>query len=207
MKEYLYPNIWAYCEKQYPVPTRALKWLRRLLLCFAVYYLLMCFAYLFAKILAYRYDNVNYVSAGQAINLFIIMLFSVAAAAAGWICSLRRAPLCGMLLAAAVTLLSPFALWNAAINTVFKVHHLTAMLLLLLVQATLCILDLRRKKKIRRQYDILVAQALAAHGKAGVMLSREETENILQSFDPAACNPYKPLKRSQKSRIRKRQRN
>lgn len=203
MKEHIYSNIWNYCEKKVPAPKRLYKVLRGLLFVFAIYYLLMCFAYLFAMLLAFRSEDVNFVSSGQAVNLFIVMLLSLAAAVAGWVCSLRRAYRSGVLLSAGTALLSPFALWNTSINTVFKVHHLIAMLLLLAVQTVLWLTAQSRRKNIRRKYDQAVANALAAYRKEGTLLSREETEQILQNFNPELSQIQKPLKRSQKDRLRK----
>ena len=203
MKEYIYPNIWRYCEAQYPASQRRQKWLRALLLLFAAYYLLMCFAYLFAMVLAIRYEGVDFVSSGQAVNLLVVMLLSIAAEVAGWVCSLRRAALCGLLLSAGTALLSPFALWSASINIVFKIHHLAAMLLLLAVQALIYFFTATRQRKIRKKYNQTVLSVLAAHSKEDALLTREETERLLENFVPGQEKPQKPLKRSQKNRRRK----
>lgn len=203
MKEHIYPNIWHYCEAQFPASPRRQKWMRVLLLLFAVYYLLMCFAYLFAMVLAFRYEGVDFVSSGRAVNLFIVMLLSVAAEAAGWICSLRRAAFCGMLLSAGTALLSPFALWGASINVAFKAHHMAAMLLLLAVQTAIYLLAATRQKKVRRQYNRTVAGVLEAHSKQDVLLTRAEIQRLLENFEPGQEKPQKPLKRSQKNRQRK----
>lgn len=203
MKEHIYKNIWQYCAAQVPEQPKRQKWLRALLLLFAVYYLLMCFAYLIAMLLAFRYEGVDFVSSGRAINLFVVMLLSLAAEIAGWICSLRRAPLCGMLLSAGTALLSPFALWGASINSVFKMHHLAAMLLLFAMQAMIWLFSATRQKQIRKKYNQTVAAVLSSHSKTGALLTREETERILKNFTPGQEKPQKPLKRSQKHRQRK----
>ena len=203
MKEYLYKNIWDYCEQQYPAPYKVLKWLRAFLVLSGLYYLLMSFAYLFAMVLAVKYESVDFVSSGQAVNLFIVMLISIIAEVIGFIFTYRKASVCGMLISGATALLSPFALWQSVINIVFKVHHLIAMLLLFVVQTALWVLLFKRKKALKTKYDILVEKALAPHRVKGALLSNTEIEEILNSFDPSLPNTDKPLKRSQKNRLRK----
>ncbi len=203
MKEYLYKNIWDYCEQQYPAPNRALKWLRALLVLSGLYYLLMSFAYLFAMVLAVKYESVDFVSSGQAVNLFIVMLISIIAEVVGFIFTYRKASLCGMLISGATALVSPFALWQSGINIVFKVHHLIAMLLLFVAQTVIWVMSYKRKKMLKTKYDALVEKALAPHRVKGKLLSNTEIEEILSGFDPSLPNTDKPLKRSQKNRLRK----
>lgn len=203
MKEYLYKNIWDYCEQQYPTPHKVLKWFRVLLVLSGLYYLLMSFAYLFAMVLAVKYESVDFVSSGQAVNLFIVMLISIVAEVVGFIFTYRKVSLCGVLLSGATALLSPFALWQSGINVVFKVHHLLAMLLLFIAQTVIWAIAYKRKKILKTKYDALVEKALSPHRVKGALLSNTEIEEILNNFNPSLPNTDKPLKRSQKNRIRK----
>lgn len=203
MKEYIYENIWELCADKCPEKAKSKRAARILLAVSYVYYLLMCLAYLFAMILAISYEDVTFVASGKAVNLFIMMTVFLIAGTVGAVFAWRDRPLASVIISAAELAVSPYALWNSSINFKFEINHLIAMVLLFAAELFIFILCRSRTKKIKSQYDKLLSKILSEHTRDGAMLTQSETDEILKNYDPAVADTGRPLKRSQKDRIRK----